>query len=67
MPLARISASREGLYELAVGGTAVGIGLNGPKGFGVKVAARVAELTGKPFATAPNKFVAPPWPPSRPC
>jgi fumarate hydratase class II len=50
--------SRAGLYELAVGGTAVGTGLNAPKGFSVKVAARIAELTGKPFVTAPNKFMA---------
>ena len=53
-----VEASREGLYELAVGGTAVGTGLNAPDGFGVKVAARIAELTGKPFVTAPNKFMA---------
>ncbi len=49
---------RHGLYELAVGGTAVGTGLNAPPGFSVKVAARIAELTGKPFVTAPNKFMA---------
>ena len=53
-----IEDSRHGLYELAVGGTAVGTGLNAPKGFSVKVAAKVAELTGKPFVTAPNKFMA---------
>ncbi len=53
-----ISESRRGLLELAVGGTAVGTGLNAPAGFSAKVAARVAELTGKPFATAPNKFMA---------
>ena len=56
--IAAIEASREGLYELAVGGTAVGTGLNAPKGFSVKVAAKIAELTGKPFVTAPNKFMA---------
>ncbi|MCI5564264.1 MAG: class II fumarate hydratase [Clostridiales bacterium] len=46
------------LRELALGGTAVGTGLNAPKAFGETVAARVAELTGKPFVTAPNKFHA---------
>ncbi len=46
------------LYELALGGTAVGTGLNAPKGFDVKVADAVAALTGKPFITAPNKFHA---------
>ena len=46
------------LYELALGGTAVGTGLNTPKGFDVKVAEAVSELTGKPFITAPNKFHA---------
>ena len=44
------------LYELALGGTAVGTGLNAPKAFGETVAAEVARLTGKPFVTAPNKF-----------
>ena len=53
-----IEASRTGLLELSVGGTAVGTGLNAPQGFSVKVAARIAELTGKPFVTAPNKFMA---------
>lgn len=56
--LADIEASRSGLYELAVGGTAVGTGLNAPKGFSKDVAAKIAELTGKPFVTAPNKFTA---------
>ncbi|MCX6245104.1 MAG: class II fumarate hydratase [Bacteroidetes bacterium] len=42
--------------ELALGGTAVGTGLNAPKGYDVKVAAKIAELTGYPFVTAPNKF-----------
>ena len=56
--IAAIEGSRAGLYELAVGGTAVGTGLNAPEGFSVKVAARIAELTGKPFVTAPNKFMA---------
>ena len=46
------------LHELALGGTAVGTGLNAPKGFDTAVAEAVAELTGKPFVTAPNKFHA---------
>ena len=46
------------LRELALGGTAVGTGLNTPKGFDVKVAEAVAEITGKPFVTAGNKFHA---------
>ena len=46
------------LRELALGGTAVGTGLNAPKGFSELVAAKVAELTGKPFVTAINKFHA---------
>ncbi len=46
------------LHELALGGTAVGTGLNTPAGFAEKVAAEVAELTGKPFITAANKFHA---------
>jgi fumarate hydratase class II len=56
--IAAIAHAREGLYELALGGTAVGTGLNAPKGFSRDVAARIAELTGKPFVTAPNKFMA---------
>lgn len=44
------------LYELALGGTAVGTGLNAPKGFSELVAKKASELTGKPFVTAPNKF-----------
>jgi len=44
------------LAELALGGTAVGTGLNTPKGYDVKVAEKIAELTGYPFVTAPNKF-----------
>ena len=46
------------LYELALGGTAVGTGLNAPKGFSELVAKKAAELTGKPFVTAKNKFHA---------
>ena len=48
--------SLKGLHELALGGTAVGTGLNAPKGFDTEVAKAVAELTGKDFVTAPNKF-----------
>jgi fumarate hydratase class II len=56
--IAEIERSREGLYEVALGGTAVGTGLNAPAGFSRNVAAKIAELTGKPFVTAPNKFMA---------
>ena len=48
----------EAVRELALGGTAVGTGLNTPKGYDVLVAKKIAELTGYPFATAPNKFEA---------
>jgi fumarate hydratase class II len=54
----RIEATLPGLYELAVGGTAVGTGLNAPEGFGVQVAQEIAELTGHPFRKAPNSFAA---------
>ena len=50
--------SLEPLYELALGGTAVGTGLNAPEGFAEKAAAEVADITGKPFCTAKNKFHA---------
>ncbi len=53
-----VKRARGGLYELAAGGTAVGTGLNAPKGFAEGIAAKIAELTGHPFATAPNKFAA---------
>jgi fumarate hydratase class II len=46
----------EAVRELALGGTAVGTGLNAPKGYAVLVAKKIAELTGHPFVTAPNKF-----------
>ena len=55
---AMIEAALPGISELALGGTAVGTGLNAPKGFGEAVAAQVAQLTGKDFITAPNKFHA---------
>jgi fumarate hydratase class II len=48
----------EMVLELALGGTAVGTGLNAPKGYDVLVAKKIAELTGHPFKTAPNKFEA---------
>ena len=53
-----IKLALDPLYELALGGTAVGTGLNTPEGFAEKVAANVAALTGKKFITAPNKFHA---------
>ncbi|MCP3059639.1 class II fumarate hydratase [Myxococcus sp. K38C18041901] len=46
------------LHELALGGTAVGTGLNAPKGYAERVAKEIARLTGLPFVTAPNKFEA---------
>ncbi|WP_120716185.1 class II fumarate hydratase [Tsuneonella amylolytica] len=54
----RIELALPGLYELAQGGTAVGTGLNAPGGFAEAVAAKIAEITGLPFVTAPNKFAA---------
>jgi fumarate hydratase class II len=54
----RIEITLPGLYELAQGGTAVGTGLNAPIGFAEKVADEIAEITGLPFVTAPNKFEA---------
>lgn len=56
--LERIEASLPRLSELALGGTAVGTGLNTPDGYAVKVAAKIAELTGLPFTSAANKFEA---------
>jgi fumarate hydratase class II len=54
----RIESTLDDLYELAAGGTAVGTGLNTHAEFGVRVAGAIAELTGLPFVTAPNKFAA---------
>jgi fumarate hydratase class II len=54
--IARVQAALPGIYELAQGGTAVGTGLNTQKGWGETVAANMAEITGLPFVTAPNKF-----------
>jgi len=56
--IARVEAAMPGIYELAQGGTAVGTGLNTTKGWGEEVAANMAEITGLPFVTAPNKFEA---------
>ncbi len=54
----RVETALGDIYELAQGGTAVGTGLNSPKGWGERVAANIAEITGLPFRTAPNKFEA---------
>ena len=53
-----VRASLPHLYELALGGTAVGTGLNAPRGYAERVAAELSALTGYPFVTAPNKFEA---------
>ncbi len=54
----RVEASLAGLYRLALGGAAVGTGLNTHPEFAERVAAKIAEMTGLPFVTAPNKFAA---------
>ncbi|HEV7275630.1 MAG TPA: class II fumarate hydratase [Devosiaceae bacterium] len=56
LALAAIRATLPQLYELALGGTAVGTGLNAHPKYGETVAAEIAQLTGRPFVTAPNKF-----------
>lgn len=56
--IARIEMTLPALMQLAQGGTAVGTGLNAPKGFAEKVAERIAAITNLPFTTAPNKFEA---------
>jgi len=56
--LERISVAMSGLYELAIGGTAVGTGLNAPDGFGDLCASKIATITGLPFVAAPNAFAA---------
>ena len=56
--LKRVAATLPQLYELALGGTAVGTGLNTHPEFAVKAAAKIAALTGQPFISAPNKFEA---------
>jgi len=54
--LDRINGCMPRMYQIALGGTAVGTGLNSHKDFAVKVASQIADLTGCPFVTAPNKF-----------
>jgi fumarate hydratase, class II len=56
--IARLHTSLDGLFDLALGGTAVGTGLNAPAEFAVLGAAKIAELTGLPFRSHPNKFAA---------
>jgi fumarate hydratase class II len=56
--LAQVKRAMEGLYPLAIGGTAVGTGLNAPEGFGERVAAKVAAMTGHPFEKARNLYAA---------
>jgi len=56
--LDRINDALKRLYEIPLGGTAVGTGLNAHKEFAVKAAHKISEITGKPFKTAPNKFEA---------
>ena len=56
--LARLESVMGGLFELAAGGSAVGTGLNTHPEFGERVAKKIAEMTGLPFVTAPNKFAA---------
>jgi fumarate hydratase, class II len=56
--IAEVEHATRGLLEVAMGGTAVGTGLNAPLGFGDEVAAEIASMTGTPFKTAPNKFTA---------
>lgn len=56
--LVRISQALDGIYELALGGTAVGTGLNTHRDFAVRAAESIANITGLPFHTAPNKFEA---------
>src|SRR5215475_992885 len=56
--LQRIAMTLPGLYELAIGGTAVGTGLNTHPEFAARAAAKIAALTGRPFVSAPNKFEA---------
>ena len=58
MAIARIEGALPRIYELAQGGTAVGTGLNTPVGWGEMVAQNMAQITGLPFVTAPNKFEA---------
>jgi fumarate hydratase class II len=54
----RLRGALDGLFDLAIGGTAVGTGLNAPAEFGERAAAQIAELTNLPFRSHPNKFAA---------
>ena len=54
--IARLETALQGVYQLALGGTAVGTGINSAPGFDSAAAAQIAKLTGLPFVTAPNKF-----------
>ncbi|MGD9999629.1 MAG: class II fumarate hydratase [Ilumatobacteraceae bacterium] len=56
--VAEVEHAIVGLHRLAIGGTAVGTGINAPQGFGDEVAAELARLTGHPFVGAPNRFAA---------
>jgi fumarate hydratase class II len=56
--VARLKEVLPGLYDLAIGGTAVGTGLNAPPGFAERAAKKISELTGLPFQSHPNKFAA---------
>ncbi|HZD78631.1 MAG TPA: class II fumarate hydratase [Actinomycetota bacterium] len=56
--IARLEQALPAVEELAIGGTAVGTGLNAPAGFGERVAAKISEMTGLPFTGAPNTFAA---------
>ncbi len=56
--IAEVEHATHGLLELAIGGTAVGTGLNAPAGFGEEVAAEIASVTGTPYRSAANKFTA---------
>ena len=58
MGIRRVKSALPAIYELAQGGTAVGTGLNSPRGWGEEIAAGIADITGLPFVTAPNKFEA---------
>src|SRR4030095_3792364 len=56
--LERLESVKPGLLDLAIGGTAVGTGLNSHPAFGERAAKKIAELTGLPFKSHPNKFAA---------
>ena len=56
--IAEVEHTTRGLLDLAMGGTAVGTGLNAPAGFGEQVAGQIAAMTGTAYRTAPNKFTA---------